>query len=89
MRPQGTKVCKRKPYGRLLLVSTNGDRFGHPDAEALARIVKSAEAPQFIFNYVSEENEVWRDPMTISGYKLTTSYPEPDKEGAVLDLAAR
>lgn len=41
------------------LVSTDGRRFGHPDKEALARIIYSQDCPELIFNY-----DVYKDIFT-------------------------
>jgi len=40
------------------LISTNGSKFHHPDAVALARIVESQKKPTFYLNYVSDEPQV-------------------------------
>lgn len=48
---------------RCYLVSTNGDRFGHPDHEALARvIVKGGPDAALLFNYESTFNRRWMKP---------------------------
>lgn len=45
----------RKVQAKKWLVSTNGAQFGHPDPEALARIVVTQKlTPVFYFNYVTE-----------------------------------
>jgi hypothetical protein len=44
------------------LISSNGVRFKHPNAEAIARIVRFADGkPTLHFNYRTEFNEVWDD----------------------------
>lgn len=48
---------------RRYLVSTNGDRSGHPDHEALARvIVKGGPNAALLFNYESKFNRRWMNP---------------------------
>ena len=46
---------------RHVLVSTNGDKFHHPDAEALARVVHGREGVTLHFNYVTEYTKPWLD----------------------------
>ena len=42
------------------LVSTNGDRFGHPQAEGIARIIQyGGSGVHLFFNYDSEFTRVW------------------------------
>ena len=36
---------------RKFLISTDGTRYGHPDKEALARIIYTQYCPELIFNY--------------------------------------
>jgi hypothetical protein len=71
---------------RRILVSTNGDRFGHPDPEALARVVKSGAGMELVFNYRSEENEVWDNPGWKKSYGYSTWYPADDQDGARVEL---
>jgi beta-lactamase superfamily II metal-dependent hydrolase len=69
------------------LVSTNGDKFGHPDDEGIARILhnkrKSREAFLY-FNYASEMNSVWADKEMQADYVYVAVYPEGDR--CVVDL---
>ncbi|WP_417783977.1 ComEC/Rec2 family competence protein [Terasakiella pusilla] len=44
------------------LISSNGNKFNHPDAETLARIIKfGATDPELIFNYESDFTKPWLD----------------------------
>jgi hypothetical protein len=62
--------CKR------YLFSTNGAKFRHPDREAVARVIKfGGKAPELIFNYRTEFNEVWRDVNLMEQYRYRVSYP--------------
>lgn len=68
------------------LISTNGERFHHPDHTALARVIMNGgEAPELVFNYRSEDNEVWdRDDLKDSyGYRVR--YPEDGSEGITIE----
>lgn len=46
---------------RHVLVSTNGDRFHHPDAEALARVVHGRNTVLLHFNYETAYTRPWLD----------------------------
>ena len=62
--------CKR------YLFSTNGAKHRHPDREAVARVIKyGGRAPELIFNYRTEFNEVWRDANSMGQYHYIVSYP--------------
>ncbi|TAZ68254.1 ComEC/Rec2 family competence protein [Rhizobium ruizarguesonis] len=61
------------------LISTNGDMFGHPDAEAVARLALTQRDPGRIhFNYSSKTTKFWGE---LSNLRLDVSYPKPDEEG--------
>jgi len=64
---------------KRFLVSTNGETFGHPDPEALARIVASSGKKTLCFNYHTAYCEPW-NRMALRqqyGYELEL----PDDEG--------
>jgi hypothetical protein len=69
------------------LVSTNGVKFNHPDAEAIARVVvNGGDRVQLYFNYDSPSTKRWKDPALQGGpYPFTTIYP-PKNESAVIEL---
>jgi beta-lactamase superfamily II metal-dependent hydrolase len=71
---------------RKVLVSTSGAIFEHPDAEAIARIVKKRWNCEFVFNYRSEENEIWDHVATKQAYGYTTRYPTEKKSVVTVDL---
>lgn len=48
------------------LISTDGRKFGHPDKEALARIIYSQDCPELIFNY-SVYKDIFTDEELQSG----------------------
>ena len=44
------------------LFSTDGSVFGHPDPEAVARVIRhGGPAPTLAFNYRSDQNQIWDD----------------------------
>lgn len=74
-------ACKR------YLVSTNGSYFGHPDEEAIARIiVHGGDSPVICFNYHSRENAVWDDDILKADYGYKTIYPEEEHLGLIIEL---
>jgi hypothetical protein len=52
-RNTNSELCERI-RSRQWLISTNGAVFGHPDNEALARVVASQQKPTFVLNYATE-----------------------------------
>lgn len=66
------------------LFSTNGDRFKHPDKEAIARIIaNSKRKPRLLFNYCTEYNEIWKKSTLRNSnrYPYDVSYARSNKSG--------
>ncbi len=61
------------------LVSTNGSVFGHPDNEAIARVIQfgryGTTRPRLWFNYESDENSASKDPGPQQKDAYDTVYP--------------
>ena len=73
--------CPRYPY------STNGNIFGHPDPEAVSRVVvKGSSEPTLCFNYVSERNEMWADPLLMRAAGFHAVFPSACSSGVVIEL---
>jgi len=71
---------------KAYIFSTNGEQFSHPHPEAVARVIEyGGDSPELIFNYRTEETEIWDDDKLRDAYGYTTSYPEHDKDGIVLE----
>jgi hypothetical protein len=69
------------------LVSTNGDYFNHPDAEAIARvIIDGGEQPDIFFNYKTEQNSCWGESSLMRRYKYRAIYPKAGQSIMALDL---
>ncbi|MEM7310920.1 MAG: hypothetical protein AAF682_29895 [Planctomycetota bacterium] len=79
---------------RSFLVSTNGDRFKHPDSEALAHLLAGSWRPtpaddrpvQLVFNYRTEFNEGWDDDALRARWNYRTVYPDAGVEGLRVEL---
>ena len=71
------------------LFSSDGSRFGHPDAAAVARVLEAAECDvHLVFNYRSEQTRVWDAGWPVAGgYHYTTSYPADGTAGVTLTLS--
>lgn len=80
------ELCRRISSPRWL-VSTNGAQFGHPDAEALARVIVTQDRPTFWFNY---ETKFAADVVAGAGSRYSVELPPmrggKRGEGIVVDL---
>jgi hypothetical protein len=73
----------------LYLFSTDGSVFGHPDTEAVARVIRyGGPNPTLAFNYRSEQSLVWDDSSLLQGYGYEVLYPEDGQAGLAIDLAS-
>jgi hypothetical protein len=69
------------------LFSTDGSVFGHPDQEAVARVIRYAgPAPTLAFNYRSEQNQIWDDEQLMRRFGYRVLYPPDGRTGLVIDL---
>jgi beta-lactamase superfamily II metal-dependent hydrolase len=68
------------------LISTDGSRYGHPDAEALARVITDGHThPTLFFNYRSAANRRWANPRLQATHGYASEYPDGD-DGIAIDL---
>lgn len=69
------------------LISTDGSYFGHPDAQALARIiVHGGREPELIFNSRGEYALRWSEPHLQRSARFRTSYPQAEGEHTIVSL---
>ena len=73
------------------LFSTNGQQFGHPDPQAVARVVKYGRRkdgpnPQLFFNYKSPCNKMWNLPGLPELHEYEVEYPAEGTDGLVVTL---
>ncbi len=81
--PELIELVDAKHY----LVSTNGDKFGHPNDEAIEAVIQgSRRKPTLWFNYRSDHNIAWKARSLKSGARFHTKYPVKDLEGVVVKL---
>jgi hypothetical protein len=66
------------------IVSTNGDRFHHPDDIALARVVTASSSEVNLwFNYDTPAMRRWDDNKLKSRYNFATWFPDGAKRNGV------
>jgi beta-lactamase superfamily II metal-dependent hydrolase len=70
----GQLDCKR------FLVSTNGETFGHPDPEALARVVSRPGEKILCFNYDTDYSKPWNKQGPQQKYAYAVELPDDDGE---------
>jgi beta-lactamase superfamily II metal-dependent hydrolase len=70
---------------RRFLLSTDGKRHGHPDPEAIARLLAFAPtgAKALYFNYRTERTEPWGDNELMAKYGYDATFGQPD---GILDI---
>jgi len=71
---------------RQWLFSSNGAHFGHPDRQAVARVIKwGGTQPELSFNYRTEYNDIWDSKPLREQHGYKVSYPASSAQGSVLD----
>lgn len=69
------------------LFSTSGAIFGHPDREAVARvIIKGGPDPTLFFNYRTQINAVWDNPGLMREFGYEVVFPAGNDPGLAVDL---
>ena len=64
------------------LISSNGDKFRHPDRSAIARMLKFNAGPSaFHFNYRSDYTKFWAPPSRQAEHGYQAIYPAEGDEG--------
>jgi hypothetical protein len=82
--PELLQAARAKRY----LISTNGDKFQHPDEESIARILAGKQGEvELYFNYRSDENKVWGDQSLQTKWKYRARFPKSEADGMRIELA--
>ncbi len=84
MRNTTAELLQRVQCTRFL-ISTNGDEYGHPDPEGIARIVKRPGTKELYFNYETDYTRPWSNLSLRSQYNYEVFYAE-DAESAIVRL---
>jgi beta-lactamase superfamily II metal-dependent hydrolase len=78
----------KKLRPRRYIISTNGERFRHPDAETIARIlVQNEEKREIMFNYRTELAEIWSQTAFMQKYNYSIQFPEKENTGLSVQLS--
>jgi beta-lactamase superfamily II metal-dependent hydrolase len=68
------------------LFSSDGSRFGHPDAAGVARVLEYGRpGSELVFNYRSPQTLLWDDEAVLAG--STVRFPEPGTAGVRVELS--
>jgi beta-lactamase superfamily II metal-dependent hydrolase len=68
------------------LISTDGTRFRHPDAQAVARLISEQRDVRLYFNTASPSALRWRSESLQLRYRFTPVYPDSEGKPLVLTL---
>jgi len=71
---------------RHCIVSTNNAYFGHPNDEAIARVIVKGGRPTIWFNYDTPKNRRWSAAALTAKYGHVSKYPDGITKGVVLNL---
>jgi hypothetical protein len=87
-----TRSMLEKIHCGRYLVSTDGSGHGHPDQQAILRILRNSQlAPALHFNYSTGANKRWRDSLAdviAKGFQnYQTHFPDDPDEGLILRLS--
>lgn len=73
----------------MYLFSTDGSVFGHPDPEAVARVIRhGGTSPTLAFNYRSEQNRIWDDARLMEEHRYQVRYPVDGQAGLEINLGS-
>lgn len=81
--PDLIEKCKGGRY----VISTSGARFHHPKAITMSRVIKrGGDNVELIFNYQSDDNEIWNTGTLKFKHRYKTRYPEDGSEGIMVKI---
>lgn len=69
--------------------STNNAIFGHPNDEAVARVITGSVRPTLWFNYNTPKNQKWAAEALTKKYGYGVRFPDGEGAGIKIELAAR
>lgn len=70
------------------LFSTNGAQFGHPDQEAVQRVIgrSTHDKPELCFNYLTDRNDQWNDTDLQQELEYTATFNTDDGAPLIVEL---
>jgi hypothetical protein len=84
-----TQELMRAVQAENCVFSTNGAQFGHPNDEAVARVIIGSKRPTLWFNYATERNQRWAEPALRAKHGHQLRYPKDGQTGVVIALLGR
>lgn len=64
---------------KVVVFSTNGERFQHPDREAVARVIRRyGKSAKLVFNYRSKYTSIWEEPNIRDEWGYSIEYGNDD-----------
>lgn len=69
------ELLGRVRCGRYLF-STDGSRFGHPDPQAVARVLVAGSPTELYFNYLNDRTRIWGDPRLAKRFGYAAQFRE-------------
>ena len=86
-----TRAVLEKVDCNRYLISTDGSTHGHPDHQALLRILRySKRSPHLLFNYAEKTTLPWRDSksdiLNMGFQDYTAQFPSNPADGPILEL---
>jgi hypothetical protein len=83
-----TRALVEKLDCRRFAISTSGAVFGHPDPEAISRVLAfgDAGAKTLYFNYASERTSPWDDPALKGRWHYDCVFPDAAGESLLIDI---
>jgi beta-lactamase superfamily II metal-dependent hydrolase len=80
-------ALQRKLDAQRYLVSTNGAKHEHPHREGIARLIYYGQPGGILtFNYKTDYNRVWNDPLLKKKHRYSTEFPEDGSAGIAVEL---
>lgn len=81
-----TQDLMRRLDSEHFVFSTNNAYFGHPNPEAVARVLTRGGRTTLWFNYDTEANRKWSDPALMARYGYSVTLPEQSDAGVTLRI---
>ena len=80
-----TKALLEAVDAKVIVFSTNGKIFRHPDQEAVARVVKRyGKDAKLVFNYESKLNDMWKSQSLLDEWLYSVEYARGDDGVSVM-----
>ncbi len=80
------KELLERVHAKRYLISTDSGTFGHPDPEAIARLLVHGESEekQLVFNYDTAYTRPWADVGLREEFRYSVAFADPESDGHVV-----